>query len=56
MRVDELEDAKQFGRNGDPAPALGAALQDPDLDRGGLEEAPDPPGCASNRSARALGV
>ena len=39
-RVDELEGTKQFGRNGDLAPALGAALQDPDPDRGSLEEAP----------------
>ena len=40
MRVDELEGAKQFGRKGDLAPALGAALQGPDPDRGGIEEAP----------------
>ena len=40
MRVDELEGAKQFGRNGNLAPALGAALQSPDPDRGFLEEAP----------------
>ena len=40
MRVGELEGAKQFGRNGNLTPALGAALQGPDPDRGGLEEAP----------------
>ena len=38
--MDELEGAKRFGRNGNLAPTLGAALQGPNPDRGGLEEAP----------------
>ncbi len=42
MRVDGLGSVKQFGKNGDLAPALGAAPQVPDPDRGGLEEAPAP--------------
>ena len=35
--MDELEGAEQFGRDGYLAPVLGAALQGPDPDRGGLE-------------------
>ena len=36
-RMDELEGAEQLGRDGDLAPVLGAALQGPYPDRGGLE-------------------
>ena len=36
-RVDELESAEQLGRDGNFAPALGAALQSSDSDRGRLE-------------------
>ena len=35
--MDELEGAEQFRRDGDLASALGAALQGPDLERGGLD-------------------
>ena len=35
--MDELEGVEQLGRDGDLAPVLGAALQGPDPDRGGLE-------------------
>ena len=35
--MDELEGAEQLGRDGDFVPVLGAALQGPDPDRGGLE-------------------
>ena len=35
--MDELEGAEQIGRDGDFAPVLGAALQGPSPDRGGLE-------------------
>ena len=35
--MDELEGAEQLGRDGDLAPVLGAALQGPDPDRGGLD-------------------
>ena len=35
-RVEELEGAEQLGRDGDLVPALGAALQVSDPDRGGL--------------------
>ena len=36
-RVDEFETAEQFERDGDLAPVLGAVLQGPDPDRGGLK-------------------
>ena len=35
--MDELKGAEQLGRDGDLALVLGAALQGPDPDRGGLE-------------------
>ena len=35
--MDELESAEQLGRDRDLAPTLGAALQGPDPDRGGLK-------------------
>ena len=38
--MDEFESAEQIGRDRKLAPALGAALQGPDPDRGGLEETP----------------
>ena len=34
--MDELDGAEQLGRDGDLPPVLGAALQGPDPDRGGL--------------------
>ena len=36
--MDEFEGAQQLGRDGNLAPALGAALQGANPDRGGLEE------------------
>ena len=45
--MDEFEGAEQIGRDGDLALVLGAALQGPDPDRGGLEvdvHRPDGPG------------
>ena len=39
-RMDELVGAEHLGKDGDFAPARGAAFQGPDPDRGDLKEAP----------------